>query len=163
MNRKEVKKMAEVKTTSNNSMLTTVIVAVLVGALAFFGGMQYQKSRGRALGNGVFGQGGQFGRRAGANGLRPTNGQIVSSDDKSVTVKMPDGSTKIVLITDKTVINKASTGTKDDLKNGETVVVFGTANSDGSVSAQNIAIGGGMFRGLRGGPNGGNTYPSPTQ
>jgi hypothetical protein len=140
--------MAEEKTKSNNnSLTTTIIVAVIVAAIAFFGGMKYQQSKVRLFAAGF--AGGQFGRRggAGANGVRPVGGSIVSSDDKSVTVKLMDGSTKIILLSDKTVINKATTGSKDDLKTGQQIVVFGTTNSDGSVTAQTVAIGGGMFRG----------------
>lgn len=64
----------------------------------------------------------------------------LASDDKSITVKLQDGSSKIILITDKTVINKAAEATKDDLKGGEKVAVFGEINSDGSVTAQNIQL-----------------------
>lgn len=53
---------------------------------------------------------------------------------------MQDGSSKIVLFSDKTEINKAAEATKEDLKVGEKVAVFGTENSDGSVTAQNIQL-----------------------
>ena len=39
------------------------------------------------------------------------------------------------------MINKASTGSKKDLKTGIRVVVFGIENSDGSITAQNISLG----------------------
>lgn len=58
---------------------------------------------------------------------------------------MQDGSTKIIILSDQTVINKSSEGSKSDLKTGERVTTFGTENSDGSITAQNISIGG-MFR-----------------
>ena len=85
--------------------------------------------------------------------FRPVSGEIIGSDDKSVTVKLQDGSSKIVLLSDSAQINKASVGAKEDLKTGENIVVFGTTNSDGSVTAQSIQIGGQiMMRG--GGQNG---------
>lgn len=148
--------------TNNKSLSTIIIVAVIVAAIAFYGGMKYQQSKGRSFAGAAGGPGaGQFGRRGGgANGARPVGGSIVSSDDKSVTIKLMDGSTKIILLSGSTVINKATTGTKDDLKTGQQIVAFGTTNSDGSVTAQTVAIGGGMFRGMRGG---GSSNPSPAQ
>jgi hypothetical protein len=85
---------------------------------------------------------GQGGRNLGTNrnGFRPVNGDIISSDTNSITVKLADGSSKIVILNDKTAINKASTATAADLKVGEKVVVFGQDNSDGSVTAQNIQL-----------------------
>jgi ribosomal protein S1 len=74
------------------------------------------------------------------------NGEIIGVDEKSITVKMQDGSSRIVILSEKTEINKAASGTKDDLKVGERVAVFGQENSDGSVTAQNIQLNP-MFRG----------------
>lgn len=122
-------------------MLIAVLAAIVFGAGGFFGGMQYQKNQALQLRqlNGQGGNQGQ-GRRFGANGTRPTAGDIISADDKSITVKMMDGSSKIVILSDKTQINKAATATKSDLKVGERVAVFGTDNSDGSVTAANIQL-----------------------
>jgi hypothetical protein len=134
----------------NNSTLITIIVALVVGGLAFFGGMQYQLRQRPSFGNRQFGGGpnGQFQGRGNFQGNRPVNGEIISQDDTSVTVKMQDGSSKIVILSDKTTINKASVGSKTDLKTGEQITAFGTANSDGSITAQVVSIGGNiMFRG----------------
>jgi len=126
-----------------------VVVALLVGAGGFFAGMKYQESkRGGGAGQFANGRGGRFGAGAGAtgtnganrNGFRPVAGDIIAKDATSVTVKLADGSSKIVLVSDKTTINKASTATRDELKVGEKVAVFGTDNSDGSVTAQSIQL-----------------------
>jgi hypothetical protein len=53
---------------------------------------------------------------------------------------LPDGSTKIVLLSDTTTVNKATTGTLSDLTKGQQVAVFGQENSDGSVTAQTVQI-----------------------
>lgn len=126
-------------------MKNTVVMVVLVlvvGAGAFFGGMKYQQSKrpnfARQFGEG---QGMRAGQSQGnRQGFRPVNGEIISSDEKSITVKLQDGSSKIVLFSDKTEINKASSGAKEDLKTGEKVMVIGTENSDSSVTAQNIQL-----------------------
>lgn len=73
-------------------------------------------------------------------GFRPVAGEILKQDEKSITVKLNNGGSKIVLVTDKTEINKASQATKTDLKIEEKVSLFGTENTDGSVTAQNIQL-----------------------
>jgi hypothetical protein len=126
-----------------NSAITTIILLIIVGGGAFFGGIKYQQSQpsGRQF---AVGQGGTRGTgfaSAGRNGInRPVSGEILNSDGKSMTVKLPDGSSKIVIISATTMINKASSATADDLKTGEKVSVFGQTNSDGSVTAQSIQL-----------------------
>lgn len=126
-----------------NNILVTGVVVILVGALGFFGGMKYQQSKGagnsgRQLAGGR--PGGQNGQgRTGGNG-RPVIGEILNQDDKSITVKLNDGSSKIVLLTDKTAINKATEATKTDLVTGARVLASGTDNADGSMTAVNIQL-----------------------
>lgn len=147
-------------------MIMTVIVALVVGGAAFFGGMQYQKTQisgpmqGQFRGQNGGTQGGLLGGSGNRQGMMPVSGEIISLDDTSITVKMQDGSSKIVILSDDTNINKSSEGVKSDLKTGETVTAFGTTNSDGSITAQNISIGGGMFGGIRGGPGQNGQQPS---
>lgn len=127
--------------------LYVIIIVVLVGAGAFFGGMQYQKSQ-RASRIGQFGQ--QFANRGGQNG-RSVSGNIINSDDNSLTVKLADGSSKIILLSGSTVVNKQTTGSKADLKNEERVLVIGKENSDGSLTADSVSLNP-MFRGIGGTP-----------
>lgn len=46
-----------------------------------------------------------------------------------------------IFVSEKTAINKAAEGSKDDLKIGEQALIFGNENSDGSVTAQSIQLG----------------------
>ena len=139
---------------TNDNVITIIIVAVVVGGAAFFGGMKYQETKGRGANGtrqfqGANGRGGQNGGGRLGGGARPVNGEILSADASSITVKLADGSSKIVLLNDKTSINKASEGTKDELKTGVKVAAFGTENSDGSITASNIQLNpvfGGMGR-----------------
>lgn len=133
----------------------TGVTIIVVGALSFYGGMRYQMTQRPSFASGQFGnqpgrmpgQGGQLGaqngtqNRQGMMGQRPVMGEILSQDDTSMTVKTQDGGSKIILFSDKTVINKASQGAKTDLKVGEQITVFGTQNQDGSITAQNVSIG----------------------
>ena len=90
----------------NNTMTTIVMVAILIGVVAFFGGMQYQKSRQTNFSGGSRSQG----RFGGMQGAKPITGEIIKQDDKSVTVKIQDEGTKIIILSEITSINKATSG-----------------------------------------------------
>jgi len=130
---------------SATTIIAVAVVVILVAVGAFFGGIKYQQSKSPRFGN--F-QGARSGQQAQGNqGARPVNGEIISQDEKSITVKLQDGSSKIVLVGDGTTINKSAEGPKSDLTVGEKVAVFGTQNTDGSVTAQNIQLNP-QFRGM---------------
>lgn len=129
-----------------------IAAIIIVGGGAFYGGTKYAESKSPA---GLQGMGGNFTnlspeeRQArmeqfGANGPRGNrsggfvSGEILSKDDKSITVKLPDGGSKIVFFSGSTKISKSVEGTAGDLTVGQDVVVSGTANQDGSVSAGTI-------------------------
>lgn len=116
----------------NKNLIIAILLVLVAGGAGFLGGMKYQQSKIRTFTRNVP-------NRMGA-GFRPVAGEIISADDKSVTIKLTDGSSKIVLFSDTTQINQAAAATKTDLKVGTTVAVFGQTNSDGSVTAQNIQI-----------------------
>lgn len=146
---------------NKNSIIITILVAIIVGGGAFFGGMKYQQSHAT---NGAsqfavrFGQGGTGGRFGGRGGTMPTIGKVVSSDSNSITVQMQDGSSKIINISGSTRILKTDSATISDLTNNTQVAVIGTSNSDGSVDAQSVQINPANF--VRAGKGG---TPMPTQ
>lgn len=135
-------------------------VAVVIAAISFFGGMKYEQTQkvkqtsvfannrfGMNRQNGtttgtarVNGASGATGMRGGANGNNMTNGQITSADSTSITVKTQNGSSKIVLLSKSATIKKAVDATQSDLQVGTNVNVFGTGNTDGSITAENIQI-----------------------
>lgn len=133
-----------------NTKIVVPVVILLIGLGIGFGGgyyfKNYQLSKTRANFPGQFQGRGQMGatnqqgqRRVFQNGGM-VSGEILSQDDKSITVKLADGSTKIVILGDSTTYSKTESGVKSDLKIGTQVGVFGTENSDGSVTAQNVQI-----------------------
>ena len=130
----------------NSTVIIAILVAIIVGGGAFFGGIKFQQSKQRSNFRQFTGQQGQR-LENGDNRMnfRPVNGEILSSDDKSITVKLQDGSSKIIILSDKTTVNKTSEGSKSDLKTGEKVTVIGTTNSEGSITAQTISIGSNFF------------------
>ena len=77
-------------------------------------------------------------RRGSGSGM--VSGEIIDKDETSITVKQADESTKIILLSENTGVSKTSEGSVDDLKAGETVMIFGQENPDGSISAANIQL-----------------------
>lgn len=135
----------------NKMIAIAVVILVVVAAGSFYGGMKYGQSKAaktassdRAQFAGGAGAGaGNTARRNGTFGPNSAGfvgGNIISKDDKSITVQSQNGGSKIVFFASSTSIGKTTNGSISDLAVGEPVVVNGTANSDGSVTAQNIQI-----------------------
>jgi hypothetical protein len=126
-----------------NTIIVFIIIAIIIGIGAFYGGMQFQKSqanatqqqRRQAFTGPGFNQNGRPG-----NGNSFINGDIISQDDKSVTLKLRDGGSKIIFFSDSTQITKSASGATSDLTTGENLMVTGTTNTDGSITAQTIQI-----------------------
>ena len=126
-----------------------IIALIVVAGGAFYGGMKYAQSKisqqanaaraafqnGRMMPNGTAGAG-----RINGGEANFTNGDIIAKDDKSITVKLQNGSSKIIFYSDTTQIGKFTSGTASDLTVGETVTVNGQTNSDGSITAQSIQV-----------------------
>lgn len=89
---------------------------------------------------------GQFGQRDGQTAQRRVqvgggaSGEILKIDDKSITVKMRDGGSRLVFFTSSTPIYKSVSGTSIDLKVGDEISTFGNSGSDGSIVAESIQI-----------------------
>jgi len=127
-----------------NNKIIIIIAGLIVVVLAFFSGMKYAESKGpvsRGPGGTFFAQtgGGRGGIRNGMGGGF-VNGEIIAKDTTSITVKMRDGSTKIVFVSNTTPVMKAASGSLSDLLIGEDVTTTGTVNPDGSVTASSVQI-----------------------
>lgn len=123
------------------------MLVVLVGAIFFYGGFFYGKSVAKNIAGGASAQFARGNRVGGANGAgrgmrngQFINGEILSKDNNSITVKMMDGSSKIVFFSASTTIARTIEGAATDLSVGERVMVGGTAGGDGAVVAQSIQI-----------------------
>jgi len=134
----------EKNNTKNIILILLLLVAVAAGA--FYGGVTYQKSKSTnqrsqfaVNANGRFGQGGPNGQRGTRFG-GAVIGEVVSMDEKSLTVKMMDGSSKLINLSNTTTYNKSTEGKFQDITTGTRVAVFGTPDSDGSVTATNVSI-----------------------
>lgn len=132
----------------NKKMIAMILTCVVAGILVFFIGMKYGQAGSNKLGKNFS----QFGARnmgtqkgmLGGSGMNrnggATMGEILSKDDKSITVKLRDGGSKIILYSNTTEISKFTAGTVDDLMVGSNIMVNGKANNDGSITAQTIQL-----------------------
>jgi hypothetical protein len=124
---------------NKNMMIVVAVVLIIVAAAGgFFAGLMYQKNQTPTLGTAGRGN---FAARAGQNAaFRPVRGQVLSMSDTTLTVKMSDGSTKIVVLSSSTAFMQSTKAALTNVKTGDTVNVVGTQNSDGSVTAQDVQI-----------------------
>lgn len=126
-------------------VLSCVVTALVFGAGGFFGGMQFAKmgrpnqmrftgapNMQRGSGNPQLRGGAAFGGGA--------SGEVITKDDKSLTLKLMDGGSKIVYLSPSTTVNKTSAGSMEDVSSGTKVMVVGSQNQDGSVTASMIQL-----------------------
>jgi hypothetical protein len=130
-----------------NNIVIIAIVALIMGGLGFYGGMTYQKSQrpsfaGGQMPGGPMGTSGSQGAQETGKGMQPVSGEITASDSSSITVKSQNGSSTIVLFSDNTKVNKTTATEKTDLKVGEQVTAFGSLNTDGTITAESVSLGG---------------------
>ncbi len=141
-------------------VLPVAIALIAIGSGAFFGGMKYAESkkpsgntrqvnsqnlqnlspeerqqRFQQIDNGAAGR-----ARNGQVGANATSGEILSKDDKSVTIKLRDGGSLIVFFSDLTEITKSVNGSASDLEIGQNVSIGGQKNSDGRITASAIQL-----------------------
>jgi hypothetical protein len=129
-----------------------IIGIVVVGGIAFYGGMQYGKSSVQTSGtNGQFSRGTNF-QGGTRNGSARTNGgsqmrgggmisgEVLSRDLTSITIKLADGGSRNIFLSSSTKVTKSIAGTIDDVVTGSQILGQGTTNSDGSISAQTIQL-----------------------
>jgi hypothetical protein len=118
-----------------------IVTIVLVGA-SYYIGDKHGQTTARLSGGQMRGQGGQAGanRSRFGTGGGFVGGSVVSKDDTSITIKMRDGSSRIVLFTGTTHVLKSAPGIITDILSGANISVQGAQNPDGSVTAQSIQI-----------------------
>jgi hypothetical protein len=120
-----------------------IVVTVVLVVVSFYAGSKHGQNTTKNAFAQARGGAGQMGGRAGgrfAAGGGVVMGSVISKDDTSMTVKMRDGSSKIVLYSGSTQVSKSAAGTAGDVAVGTTISVIGTQNTDGSVTASTIQI-----------------------
>lgn len=128
-------------------------VVITTGGGGFYGGIKYQQTKPPTFTRLFDGASGAAGRNIqrfrdgnitqGATmggGFRPVSGEIIRVDNGSMTVKLHDESSKIVILPVNVEVSKSETGALTDLTEGQQVMVVGTENEDGSVTAQSVQL-----------------------
>jgi hypothetical protein len=133
---------------------TLAFAALVLAGVGFVAGIQMEKRQGGGaasvalpegfspiLSGGPTGQAATAGPAAAGDA---TIGEVKLVDGDNVYVTTPDGATvKVTTTADSQVITMAE-GTVSDLEIGDTVIVQGTPNDDGSVAASRISEAGGL-------------------
>ena len=125
-------------------LLIIIIALAVVGGGAFYGGMKYEESK-RVRGFQDFSQEqkGQMRQRFDVGrdlGTSLVTGEIIAKDEKSITIKLHDGGSKIIFFSESTDITKSGSGSIDDLKIAGQIFISGEENPDGSYTAKTIQI-----------------------
>jgi hypothetical protein len=127
-----------------NKKIYYIVGLVLVVVLAFYFGTLVNKSKGNSFSKN---RGSQVGiQQNGINSMQKGQknfggmvaGEILSMDDKSITLKNRDGGSRIILLSSSTTIQKSVVGVLSDLKVGEQISVLGKSDVGGSITAQSI-------------------------
>jgi len=133
----------------NKTIVSFIIALVVVAAASFYGGMIFGKHQASSQRFGQFQNFGGSQDRQGTQtgGMQKRNnsagfssGEIINKDDRSITVKLQNGGSKIIFFSAETSVGKAVDGTINDLAVGQNIMANGTANNDGSITAQVIQI-----------------------
>lgn len=132
-----------------------IILVIIVAVIAFFGYKVYHRSQlHKSFGQGAGGnqsdrngneQGGvsQSGDLCAGTG---GNGAIVSLGNNVFTIKLKDGSHRIIHLTNQATIKTSASSpsaSESDLKVGDRVTLVGGPNSDGSFTAKGVFVCGG--------------------
>jgi len=126
-----------------NTIITGVVALIIGVGLGYFGSTAFAA---KAPARGTFARGtltasstafARGGNQA-SGGL--LTGTVAAKDAGSITLDTRDGSSHVVLLTPNTMVQKTVAGSLSDVAMGATVLVTGSTNSDGSVSATSIEL-----------------------
>ena len=139
---------------NKNKKIIFGVIGVVILAGVFYGGMIYGKNQNTANisatginRTGQFGAGNRNNRITGGGFV---SGEIISKDNKSITVKIMNGDptspnttasgSKIIFFGTSTEVAKTVSGSVGDLIIGNQISITGTPNTDGSITAKTIQI-----------------------
>jgi len=127
-----------------NRMVSGGLVAVIVAAGGFAGGVQVQKNRGATTTASFPAGGGNFPTGGGAPGMNvssdaATTGTVSYTKGNVLYVKDADGNTVKVKIKSSADVTRTAATDGDKIKPGDQVTVEGAANDNGTVTATSVS------------------------
>jgi hypothetical protein len=130
---------------SKNAIVSSIIIAIVLVGVSFYGGLKYGQGKSPTFDRASFGQRSpQLGGNNILGGNRTmggmVSGEILSIDDKSLTVKSQDGGSRLIFLSASTTISKMASGNIGDLIIGSGISVNGSSNTDNSINAQMIQV-----------------------
>jgi hypothetical protein len=114
-----------------------VVIIALVGGI-FYGKDSVSSTASLARGASASSTRSGFGRAGAGGGF--VSGQIISVDSNSMMVSLANGNSQVVFYSSSTQIMKPTIVSAGNLTAGTRVMIGGTPNSDGSLTAQSIQI-----------------------
>jgi len=136
-------------------IILIIIALAIAGGGAFYGGMKYGQSkspsrqgfqnlsseqRQQLLQGSTSTEGNSQRGIARGTGSGFLSGEVIAKDEQNLTLKMPDGGSKIVFFSTSTKISKTTDGSMGDIEVGKQIMVSGDQNSDGSYTAKTIQL-----------------------
>lgn len=138
---------------NKNTIIAAVVVAIVFASAGYYFG---KSSAGASTASGALGSyAARAGRTGGLTGGATagggfgggTSGTIIATSDGSFTIQLPSSTstsattgTKIILVDNATQVQELQSVPASTLKNGQSVTVTGSANSDGSITATNVMV-----------------------
>jgi hypothetical protein len=121
-----------------------VVIVALAGGI-FYGKGSAASSAASARGLYASSTRNGLGRTAAGGGF--VSGQIISVDANSMTVSLANGNSQVIFYSSSTQVMKPTIVPASNLTAGTRVMIGGTSNSDGSLTAQSIQVqtGSGFF------------------
>jgi hypothetical protein len=122
------------------------IIWIIVAIIAFVGGWWIGRATvpaatsGRGAYAGASSTRGTFASRGGAASGGLAMGQVLSIDSQSITLQLANGNSENVFYSSSTPVIIPQPASISSITPGTNVIITGTANSDGSLTAESIQV-----------------------
>ncbi len=130
------------------NLTNLIIVVVLFSGLFFYLGLSYQKTKMPTPGSNrdamraSLGEGNFANSENSSRGTRGGQiiGEIIKINEESFTIKLNDGGSNTIYMTDETTINQMSKADRNSLEEGREIIVSGNAQENQTIIADSIQI-----------------------